>query len=222
MQQEYYNINDIMIRLWYFYHSRSTMRYWFFGVQFLMILPQSVMSVGVHRPRREDPSASSVLETRTTLRTADSLQTVRSQRRRRGTTFGHLKGPDGARWNGQTVPLEIAEEIGWRPPPVNLMGAGVYGGVVKRRPTGKIVVGNEWPENNKNWTEGAHNKETPTIFSASHVSANGTLVERDRKGPFLDFAAYTEENRGYTKIAQLISSGDEITLHKLLKRAGTY
>ena len=50
-------------------------------------------------------------------------------------------------WNGQAIPHAVALRIGWNLP-IDVVGSGVYGGMVKRDKRGTIVVGDEWPENN--------------------------------------------------------------------------
>merc|ERR1719245_2219012 len=66
---------------------------------------------------------------------------------------------------------------------MDVVGAGVYGGFVKRDDMGKIIRGDEWPENN--FKPPAHNPVHST-------------------GPYLDYDKFTKENRGYTQIARLI------------------
>merc|ERR1719223_203125 len=52
-------------------------------------------------------------------------------------------------WNGEVVPRDLARGVlGWNPY-MDVVGAGVYGGIVKRDPaTGSLLLGHEWPENN--------------------------------------------------------------------------
>ena len=69
---------------------------------------------------------------------------------------------------------------------MDVVGAGVYGGIVKRDSSGNVVEGDEWPEDNKAMP--AHNPV--------HC-----------RGPYLDFSKLTAENRGYSHIATLIISG---------------
>jgi len=85
-------------------------------------------------------------------------------------------------WNNEKIPFGIALQIGWNLP-IDVVGAGVYGGFVKRDDMGKIIRGDEWPENN--FKPPAHNPVHST-------------------GPYLDYSKFTKENRGYTKIARLI------------------
>lgn len=97
-------------------------------------------------------------------------------------------------WNGEKIPYRVALQIGWNLP-MDVVGAGVYGGIVKRQPgSGKIIVGDEWPENNL--APPAHNPRHST-------------------GPYLDYSQLTNENRGYTRIARLIQYGDTSTLAQL-------
>ena len=71
--------------------------------------------------------------------------------------------------------------------PIDVVGAGVYGGVVKRDKSGRIEIGDEWPENN--FSPPAHNPVHST-------------------GPFLDYSMFTKQNRGYSGIAHLIMEGN--------------
>merc|ERR1712032_1499505 len=75
-----------------------------------------------------------------------------------------------------------ALQIGWNLP-IDVVGAGVYGGIVKRDAQGKILVGDEWPEDN--------------IAPPAHNPVHST-------GPYLDFSKHTRSNRGYSKIALII------------------
>ena len=88
-------------------------------------------------------------------------------------------------WNKQPIPIEVALQIGWNLP-IDVVGAGVYGGIVKRDDAGKVVVGDEWPENNR----------APPAHNPVHST-----------GPFLDYAKFSKANRGYTHIANLIIDG---------------
>jgi len=97
------------------------------------------------------------------------------------------------RWNDQPIPLEVARRVGWHPS-TDMVGAGVYGGVVKRDSTGKILVGDEWPEDN--CAPPAHNP----------VSSSG---------PYLDYSKYTPANRGYSVISTLIIDGNASRLDAL-------
>jgi len=89
-------------------------------------------------------------------------------------------------WNDQAIPVQVALQIGWNLP-MDVVGAGVYGGIVKRDAAGKIIVGDEWPEDNR--APPAHNPIHPT-------------------GPYLDSSKYTASNRGYTKIANVLQHGN--------------
>merc|ERR1740121_1361066 len=85
-------------------------------------------------------------------------------------------------WNGEPIPVAVALQIGWNLP-IDVVGAGVYGGIVKRDAAGKILIGDEWPENNR----------APPAHNPVHS-----------KGPYLDFSKLTVENHGYTSIALII------------------
>lgn len=85
-------------------------------------------------------------------------------------------------WNNEPISYEVALQIGWNLP-MDVVGAGVYGGIVKRDADGKVVIGDEWPENN--------------LAPPAHNPVHST-------GPYLDFSKLTRENRGYSKIALLI------------------
>jgi len=85
-------------------------------------------------------------------------------------------------WNQEQIPVQTALMIGWNLP-MDVVGAGVYGGIAKRDSTGRIIVGDEWPENN--------------IAPPAHNPVHS-------KGPYLDFTKLTESNRGYSQIARLI------------------
>ena len=89
------------------------------------------------------------------------------------------------KWNNQKIPVSVALRIGWNLP-MDVVGAGVYGGFVARDAAGTIIVGDEWPENNR----------APPAHNPVHTT-----------GPYLDFTRFTEENRGYTHIAHLIMDG---------------
>uniref|UniRef100_A0A6U5D4A6 Uncharacterized protein n=1 Tax=Calcidiscus leptoporus TaxID=127549 RepID=A0A6U5D4A6_9EUKA len=101
-------------------------------------------------------------------------------------------------WNKEPIPVAVALQIGWNLPQ-DIVGAGVYGGIVKREATGRIINGDEWPENNV----------APPAHNPVHA-----------KGPYLDFSKLTRENRGYTLIAQVIMAGHAELLDGLLERAG--
>ena len=101
-------------------------------------------------------------------------------------------------WNSEPIPYAMALRIGWNLPQ-DVVGAGVYGGIVKRQENGDIIVGDEWPEDNVQVP--AHNQVHPT-------------------GPYLDFSKLTEKNRGYTAIAHVIMAGDVVQLEQMLEKAG--
>lgn len=86
------------------------------------------------------------------------------------------------KWNNEQIPVQVALQIGWNLP-IDVVGAGVYGGIVKRDGGGRISVGDEWPEDNV----------APPAHNPVHSS-----------GPYLDFSKFTPENRGYSHIAVLI------------------
>jgi hypothetical protein len=85
-------------------------------------------------------------------------------------------------WNQEQIPVRTALQIGWNLP-MDVVGAGVYGGIVKRDVDGRVVNGDEWPENN--------------IAPPAHNPVHST-------GPYLNFSKFNAANRGYTKIATLI------------------
>ena len=89
------------------------------------------------------------------------------------------------KWNKEPVPFLVALQIGWNLP-MDVVGAGVYGGIVKRDSNGKIIIGDEWPEDNR----------APPAHNPVHST-----------GPYLDFSKLTQESRGYTKIATVIMAG---------------
>mmetsp|Transcript_8323 Transcript_8323/g.24635 ORF Transcript_8323/g.24635 Transcript_8323/m.24635 type:complete len:217 (+) Transcript_8323:79-729(+) len=99
------------------------------------------------------------------------------------------------RWNKQPIPYSVALQIGWNLP-IDVVGAGVYGGIVKRDSEGRVLIGDEWPENNL----------APPAHNPIH-----------RTGPYLDYARLTADNRGYTSIAQLIMDGRASKLDALLE-----
>lgn len=98
-------------------------------------------------------------------------------------------------WNGEQIPVNVALQIGWNLP-MDVVGSGVYSGIVKRDGVGKIVVGDEWPENNR----------SPPAHNPVHS-----------KGPYLDFSKLTPSNRGYTNIALAIQAGDANSLSKMFQ-----
>lgn len=85
-------------------------------------------------------------------------------------------------WNQEEIPVHVALQIGWNLP-IDVVGAGVYGGIVKRDSNGHIIVGDEWPEDN--------------VAPPAHNPVHST-------GPYLDFSKLTPSNRGYSKIALMI------------------
>ena len=102
-------------------------------------------------------------------------------------------------WNMEPIPYGTALQIGWNLP-IDVVGAGVYGGIVKRDPRGRIVEGDEWPEDNR----------APPAHNPVHS-----------RGPYLDFSKHTADNRGYSQIATIIMSGRAQQLEALLKSAGS-
>ena len=98
-------------------------------------------------------------------------------------------------WNKEQIPVKLALQIGWNLP-MDVVGAGVYGGIVKRDADGGILIGDEWPENNR----------APPAHNPVHST-----------GPFLDFSKLTAGNRGYTHIASVIMSGDASKLNTLFE-----
>jgi hypothetical protein len=102
-------------------------------------------------------------------------------------------------WNRQPIPHEVALRIGWNLP-IDVVGAGVYGGMVKRDSRGNIVVGDEWPENN--------------LAPPAHNPVHAT-------GPFLDYNKFTAKNRGYSAIALVIMKGDVVALRTMLASASS-
>lgn len=86
------------------------------------------------------------------------------------------------RWNQEQIPVKMALQIGWNLP-IDVVGAGVYGGIVKREANGGVVVGDEWPEDN--------------VAPPAHNPVHSV-------GPYLDFSKFTPSNRGYTLIGLLI------------------
>lgn len=84
-----------------------------------------------------------------------------------GTNAAYNGAASMMNWNGEKVPFSVALRIGWNLP-IDVVGAGVYGGIVKRDSTGKIIVGDEWPEDNRAppahnpvHTTGANTRFTP-------------------------------------------------------------
>jgi hypothetical protein len=87
-------------------------------------------------------------------------------------------------WNQEPITYEAALQIGWNLP-MDVVGAGVYGGIVKRDEDGRVIIGDEWPEDNL--SPPAHNPVHP-------------------RGPYLDFSQLTSANRGYTHIARILQN----------------
>ena len=81
-------------------------------------------------------------------------------------------------WNKQPIPHSVALRIGWNLP-IDVVGAGVYGGVVARDASGRILVGDEWPEDN--------------LSPPAHNPVHST-------GPYLDFSRFSEDTMGYTQV----------------------
>merc|ERR1719409_2691787 len=104
-----------------------------------------------------------------------------------------MQDGSGGPWNGEQIPFKIAEGVlGWNLP-MDVVGAGVYGGIAKRSESGALLLGYEWPENNGNWGQGPHCRIAPN---------NG------EKSPFLDFTKFTSNNRGYAAISNMVTAGD--------------
>jgi len=101
------------------------------------------------------------------------------------------------KWNSEPIPYAVALQIGWNLP-MDVVGAGVYGGIAKRDGSGRVIVGDEWPENNR----------APPAHNPVHTT-----------GPYLDFSKLTQQNRGYAKIATLIMMGRAAKLEALLESA---
>merc|ERR1719436_651812 len=102
------------------------------------------------------------------------------------------------RWNGEQIPVNVALHIGWNLP-IDVVGSGVYGGVVKRDETGTIIVGDEWPEDNR----------APPAHNPVHS-----------KGPYLDYSRFSSKTMGYTQIANVLQRGSAAQLEQLLQSAG--
>lgn len=98
--------------------------------------------------------------------------------------FGNkqVSGDTLMNWNQEPIPYHVALQIGWNLP-MDVVGAGVYGGIAKRDGNGRVIVGDEWPEDNL----------SPPAHNPVHS-----------KGPYLDFSKLTSENRGYSKIVRII------------------
>merc|ERR1719210_1090003 len=116
-----------------------------------------------------------------------------------------MQDASGGPWNGKQIPFHVAEGmLGWNLP-MDVVGAGVYGGIAKRDATGALVLGYEWPENNGDWEQGPHCQIAPQGGKAS---------------PFLDFTKFTTKNRGYSAISNLVTSGDVAGLQSLFDLLG--
>lgn len=117
----------------------------------------------------------------------------------------HIMEDKSGLWNGEKVTYGAATGVlGWNPM-MDVVGAGVYGGIVKRdADTGKIALGYEWPENNGDWSQGPHNR----------------VARQGKQSPFLDFTRYTSSNRGYAKISNLVTGGDAAGLTRLFNKLG--
>jgi len=96
-------------------------------------------------------------------------------------------------WNQEQIPVQTALMIGWNLP-MDVVGAGVYGGIAKRDSNGRIIIGDEWPENNIK----------PPAHNPVHSS-----------GPYLDFTKLTQSNRGYSHIARIIQMSRGQAAHDL-------
>lgn len=118
-----------------------------------------------------------------------------------------MVGADGAPWNGEAINFNVAAgQLGWNLP-MDVVGAGVYGGIAKRdEGTGALILGDEWPENNGDWSQGPHCRVAPN--------------QGVKSSPFLDFTRYTRRNRGYTEISGLITRGDASGLEDLFEKLG--
>jgi len=109
-----------------------------------------------------------------------------------------VEGGDTMNWNREPIPMAIAVNIGWNLP-IDVVGSGVYGGIVKRDAAGSIVLGDEWPEDNR----------APPAHNPVHST-----------GPYLDFSKFTPDNRGYASIARVIMTGKAERLSALFASAG--
>jgi hypothetical protein len=117
-----------------------------------------------------------------------------------------MQDGSGGAWNEEQIPFKIAEGVlGWNLP-MDVVGAGVYGGIAKRNQNGALMLGFEWPENNGNWDQGPHCRIAPS---------KGT------KSPFLDFTKYTQQNRGYAGISNIVTSGDVKGLRAVFDALGS-
>jgi hypothetical protein len=100
----------------------------------------------------------------------------------RGGGAKQISGDTLMTWNQEQITYEVALQIGWNLP-MDVVGAGVYGGIVKRDANGRVIVGDEWPENN--------------LAPPAHNPVHST-------GPYLDYTKLTSSNRGYSAIARMI------------------
>eukprot|EP00928_Gymnodinium_smaydae_P084451 TRINITY_DN67729_c0_g1_i1.p1 TRINITY_DN67729_c0_g1~~TRINITY_DN67729_c0_g1_i1.p1 ORF type:complete len:225 (-),score=26.92 TRINITY_DN67729_c0_g1_i1:175-810(-) len=98
-------------------------------------------------------------------------------------------------WNKEPIPFQVALQIGWNLP-MDVVGAGVYGGIAKRDANGKVIIGDEWPEDNR----------APPAHNPVHSV-----------GPYLDFSKFTPSNRGYTAIARMIQRGNVSEIEALFQ-----
>ena len=105
--------------------------------------------------------------------------------------MSNMLDSSGNLWNGETVPRDLARGVlGWNPYQ-DVVGAGVYGGIVKRdAATGRVLLGHEWPENNAGeWIAGdaqptstSHypvptcTETDPHTCLGSHTSCDRTLT----------------------------------------------
>merc|ERR1712054_31219 len=127
-----------------------------------------------------------------------------------GVYDGHVRQPmsgsKGKPWNGENIPFAVASgTLGWNPTH-DVVGAGVYGGIVKRdTATGRVLLGDEWPANNADWKQGPHNSVAP---------------HSGLQSPFLDFAQFTPANRGYAHISNLVTRGDSSAVRQLFSSLG--
>lgn len=100
------------------------------------------------------------------------------------------------RWNNEPIPVATALRIGWNLP-MDVVGSGVYGGVAKRDAEGRVIIGDEWPENNR----------APPSHNPVHA-----------RGPYLDFSAFSMKNQGYTQIAHLVMNNQVDAMKALFSK----
>jgi len=134
------------------------------------------------------------------------------------------------RWNKQPIPYSVALQIGWNLP-IDVVGAGVYGGIVKRDSEGRVCLTSRTSRTSRTSsalaTEASQQGATPTSPPHSQVLIGDEWPEDNlappahnpihRTGPYLDYARLTADNRGYTSIAQLIMDGRASKLDALLE-----